>query len=68
MINLNVKFLDDDYIASAVDSVLKQNSLTSIPMTSVETSAPITVKCIKHYHHKSVIPRKSPKKKKPNIN
>ena len=61
MINLNVKFLDDDYIASAVDSVLKQNSLTSIPMTFLGL-------CFKHYHHKSVIPRKSPKKKKPNIN
>lgn len=32
MINLNVKFLDDDYIASVADSVLKQNSLTSIPV------------------------------------
>ena len=29
---MNVKFLDDDYIASVADSVLKQNSLTSIPV------------------------------------
>jgi hypothetical protein len=32
MINLNVKFLSDDYIASVADSFLKQNSITSIPV------------------------------------
>ena len=32
MINLNVKFLTDDYIASVAESFLKQNSLTSIPV------------------------------------
>lgn len=32
MINLNVKYLSNAYIASVADSVLKQNSLTSIPV------------------------------------
>jgi hypothetical protein len=32
MINLNVKFLTDDYIASVAESFLKKNSLTSIPV------------------------------------
>ena len=32
MINLNVQYLSNAYIASTADSILKQNSLTSIPV------------------------------------